>query len=199
MNSLPTGTLITVDKNTSTRSKSLPNPNSSCLKLFVDLKISLSLLHLEVFVDLDVCLVLDLQVEQLDPHLLQLGSIRVDLDCKARVRTSRRLHPIRHVLATGRVEQVGDPLLHQVLRVLGGHLIADQQVGHHLVHPALLLPLVRQDLGSFDRLPLVGGEGGRVKLARELGDRVDDVLGGEELGVVHQQLLRRLRLLKESD
>ena len=87
MNSLPTGTLITVDKNTSTRIKSLPYPNSSCLKLFVDLKISLSLLHLEVFVDLDVCLVLDLQVEQLDPHLLQLGSIRDHLDCKARVRT----------------------------------------------------------------------------------------------------------------
>ena len=98
----PASPLIAIDKNTSTRVKSLPDPSSSCE---------------EVLLDLDRGLVLDLKVEQLDPNPFQLNSIGSDLEKepfiqfgrgspskKFRSDVSFQIYPIRLVVTTGSVE-----------------------------------------------------------------------------------------------
>ena len=79
------------------------------------------------------------------------------------------------------------------------HLVANQQVWKNFVRTSLLFARIRVHLCRADRFPLVRGERRRVEPARELGDGVDDVLGSVELGVVDQQWLWRLSLLKESN
>ena len=121
----PASPLIAVDKNppTTWRGKSLPDPSPS---------------GEEVLLDLDGGLVLDLEVEQLDPKPFQLNSIGPHLEKepfiqfrqnspskKFRSDVSFQIYPIRLVVTTASVKKVGHPHVGQILGVFCCHLVAN--------------------------------------------------------------------------